>query len=127
MKAIHLICHPTPLGWQDLHPVGGSPGVFVSKCWIIREGDPNSLKGGWLYLHDTSYKAAGFVGRILDVEMCCTGRGAPGFSFKVARVPHKGQRWRGKTPSQKRHHGGIVDANFPEETETEAVDMAKAG
>jgi hypothetical protein len=121
MKAIHLICHPTSLGWQDLQPVPGRPGVFISKCWIIREGNPLSLKDGWLYLHETSYRAAGFAARILNVEPCCTSRDLPGYAFTVKRIAHRSQRWRGKTPNQTRHHGGIVDANFTEERDP--VDM----
>jgi hypothetical protein len=115
MKAIHLICHPNPLGWQDLVLVEGRPGVFVSKCWIIRDGDPHSLKDGWLYLHERWSKAAGFSARVLNVELCCTNVGSPGFAFTVQRIGQKGQRWRGSKPSQNRHHGGIIDANFPDE------------
>jgi hypothetical protein len=121
MKAIHLICHPTTLGWQDLDPVKGRPGVFVSSCWIIKDGDPYLLKGGWLYLHETSYKAAGFSARVLDVKPCCTSGGSPGYAFIVQRIREKGQRWRGSTPSQNRHHGGIVKADSPDELSSEAA------
>lgn len=117
MKAIHLICHPTTLGWKDLHAVSGRPGIYISKCWIIREGNPEELVGGYLYLHETSYKAAGFAARVLSVEAAFTKGGLPGYAFTVQRVLQRNQRWRGRTPSQNRHHGGIVDACFPEELE----------
>ena len=117
MKAIHLICHSTTFGWQDLHPVAKRLGAYVSKCWIIREDDPKELVGGYLYLHETSYKAAGFASRVLSVEASFTKSGRPGYAFMVQRVMQKSQRWRGKTPSQSRHHGGIVDACFPDERE----------
>ncbi len=117
MKAIHLICHPDTLGWRGLHPVSGPPGVYTSKCWIIREGDPKGSVGGYLYLHETSNKAAGFAARVLNVEAALTKGGLPGYAFTVRRVLQRNQRWRGRTPSQNHHHGGIVDACFAEENE----------
>ena len=115
MKSIHLICHHTKLGWNNLIPVIGRPGVFISKCWILKNGDPYSLKGGWLYLHEKSSQRAGFAGRILTVESCRTGSTKAGVAFTIMRITQNGQPWRGETPSQFQHHGGIVDANFADE------------
>jgi hypothetical protein len=115
MKSIHLICHHTKLGWNNLIPVIGRPGVFTSKCWILKDGDPYSLKGGWLYLHEKSSQRAGFAARILAVEPCCTSSTRAGFAFTILRITQNGQRWRGEIPSQSQHHGGIVDANFADE------------
>jgi hypothetical protein len=114
-KAIHFICHPTKLSWKNLKPVLGMPGRFISKCWIIRDGDPYSLIGGFLYLHEKSSQRAGFAGRILAVEPCSTDATRPGFAFTVVRIAQNGQPWRGETPTQVQHHGGIVDALFADE------------
>jgi hypothetical protein len=118
-RAIHFSCHPTVLGWRGLEPIAERPGIFVSKCWIIRRGDPWSLNGGWLYLHESSYKASGFGARIREVEPCCTETGRPGFAFTVERIRRATERWRGSTPSQSRHHGGLVPADSPSELEHE--------
>lgn len=116
MKSIHVICHYIDKHWEDLTPAEGAPGTYLSKCWIITEGDPNLLKHGFLYLHESSNKPAGFGSRILDVQPCRTRRDKPGFAFTVRRIPSlDGQRWRGGTPNQAVHHGGIVEANLPEE------------
>jgi hypothetical protein len=115
MKSIHLICHHTKLGWNNLNPVIGRPGVFISKCWILKDGDPYSLKGGWLYFHEKFSQRAGFAARILAVESCLTGSTRAGVAFTIMRIAQNGQPWRGETPSQFQHHGGIVDANFADE------------
>jgi hypothetical protein len=115
MKAIHLICHSTTLGWRDLTPLKGRPGVYISSAWILKNVDPQSLRGGRLYLHETSHKGAGFAARIKDVTQCNLDKRRPRFAFTVERIRQNGQRWRGKIPSQNRHHGGAVDANFDDE------------
>jgi hypothetical protein len=117
MKAIHLICHATKLSFQGLHRLPAEPaGVYLSRCWIIQEGNPFVLVGGWLYFHESSYQGAGFAARILKVQNCITDKIRPGFAFTIRRVQGpKGRRWRGNTPSQTCHHGGIVEADFVEE------------
>jgi hypothetical protein len=114
-KAIHLICHSTKFGWRDLDPVEGRPGVFISSAWILKDVDHQSLVGGYLYLHETSYRGAGFAARILRIDTLPPKGNQQRFAFIVERIKQNGQRWRGRTPSQTRHHGGAVDANFPNE------------
>ena len=118
MKAIHFICHSGEgKNWRGLHAIDRSQGIYLSECWIIRDGDPQSLVGGWLYLHDTSYRGAGFAAKILGIEKCTTKNKQPGLAFRIQRVKGAGQRWRGNTPTQSRPHGGIVEADFPEESD----------
>jgi hypothetical protein len=119
MKAIHLICHPTSLGWQDLQPVPRRPGVFISKCWILRDGDPHSLKSGWLSLHETSYRAAGFAARILNVNPCCTGKDLLGYRIHrgASRAQEPAVARKDTTPD----HGGIVDVNFTRERDSRDI------
>jgi hypothetical protein len=121
IKAIHLICHHTKLGWKNLNPVLGRQGVFISKCWILKDGDPYSLKGGWVYFHEKSSQRAGFAARILAVEPCSRSSTRAGFAFTILRITQNGQPWRGETPSQSQHHGGIVDANFADELARGAI------
>jgi hypothetical protein len=115
MKAIHLICHSTTLGFRDLVAVKGSSGVYISTAWILKGFDPQTLKTGRVYFHESSNRRAVFAARVVDVTPCNDNESRPKWALTLQRIRLNGQPWRGKIPSQNRHHGGIVDANFEDE------------
>jgi hypothetical protein len=114
MKALHVICHQVDGRYLHLDAVDGAKGVFISQCWTITPDDPQELIGGRLYLHESSNQTSGFAGRITSFKPCKIKKS--GVAFTVERISG-GQRWRGNTPTQTTPHGGIVDANFPDEIE----------
>ena len=113
MKALHTICHREGLGYRGLHAIDRKDGLYLSECWSIRDADPESLIGGRLFFHESSYKAAGFAAEIISIAPWPMRKGRAGIAFTVRRLASAGQYWRGRTPSPSRPHGGIVDVKLP--------------
>ncbi|WFT78831.1 hypothetical protein QA634_26745 [Methylobacterium sp. CB376] len=112
MKAMHAVCHYKNGRPDNLFQVGKGQGVFKSGYWRIPPEEALALRGGWLYLHETSNKPAYFVARIEEVGEP-DGEGKYNLSVKkeILRIE---VAWRGITPTQSRYVS-IVEADRPHE------------
>lgn len=113
MKAMHAICHYKNGRPDNLFQIGKGQGVFRSGYWRISPQEAPALRGGWLYLHETSNKPAYFMARIEEV-------GEPDSEGKYNLLVKKDSSrvdvtWRGSTPTPSRYVS-IVEANRPHET-----------
>ncbi len=119
MRAIHLICKwdEGAAGLKNLRHDKAS-GTSRSGQWNITEEEARSLKGGWLYLHETKTKPSTTGGTILDYDMVTDATLAHQervvFTFRPSRQG-KGQAWRGRGHAIA-HNSGLVDAELSHET-----------
>lgn len=119
MYAIHTISHHDGRTFRGLHVVDRLRGEYRSESWSITDGNPRDLVGGWLYFHDSSYSRATFAAQIIDVIAIQGKSPSNRVAFRILRSPTAGQPWRGRTPSQRVPHGGIVPATFDHEKRME--------
>jgi hypothetical protein len=112
VKEIHLICHHNGTSFNGLCAVDGIEGLYRSEDWPLAGEDAHSLKGGYLYFHDSSAKASTFAAEIVDVIPVKETTTHVRVAFVVRRIKDAGVPWRGKRPTQKNPTGGVVSRNL---------------
>ena len=119
MKAIHLICRRDGVSLKGLSRIEGKPAFYQSCCWALREADhPQSLVGGWVYLHPVSKSAPSeFGGKVHEVVAAHReGKSIEeGYILVIEAKPEgKNQKWRGAEHVMA-WTGGVIDASLPHE------------
>jgi hypothetical protein len=96
MRAMHAICHYRD-GKPDHFHSAGELGRYRSGIWKLSAEEALSLKGGWLYLHESSTKPAYLRARIEALE----GPDAEGkYWLIVQKARTTGNvTWRGAVPT----------------------------
>jgi hypothetical protein len=112
MKAIHLLCHRVPGGFEKLTRISGN--TYRSCCWAFGPSAPvDSLIGGWIYLHpEGKASPSEFGGVVLRVEPAKRDGKAVEDGYALifeARKEGRGQSWRGSSHGMA-WTGGIIDA-----------------
>jgi hypothetical protein len=113
MKAMHAICHHVDNRPDHFHS-DGELGRYRSGIWKLEADEASGLKGGWLYLHETSKQRAYLRAKIESVE----GPDAEGKYWLVVRKqPKTGNvAWRGAAATSS-SYVRVVDATLPIEVE----------
>lgn len=114
-KAIHFICASANARWKNLRKNGDR--TFQSGFWNLSEEEAKELVGGFLYLHETKAKSAGFGGRIVgySVETLPVFARALRIDFRVEPMREaRGTGWRGARHAMA-WTGGLVPADCPHE------------
>lgn len=122
MRAIHIICHPTPTGMKNLVPSPSEKNVYTSGCWALHSGDdPALLVGGWIYLHPRKNDPS-LIGGIVRSFGSCERDAARlnGIEFEfVAKQEGRGQKWRGAA-YDRAWTGQMVNADYEHEIASSA-------
>ncbi|WP_147426211.1 hypothetical protein [Teichococcus wenyumeiae] len=116
-QAIHLICKREASGDAKGVVVDRANHLFRSGFWDLTPAEADSLRGGWLYLHETKGTPSYIGGQILDFEQELKPELARQqriiFLFKPKQEGRE-QRWRGRKHAMA-WTGGPVPADLPHE------------